>query len=70
MWLQLQRAGLAAVRDGLFRPMAPAEARATLQGRQLGIAALRLLPKRTGAALDGPMCVLRMLHIPLRGAIC
>jgi hypothetical protein len=52
VWLELQRQGLAQVRASLFRPLSAAEARATLQGRQLGVAALRLLPKRTGARLS------------------
>lgn len=48
MWLELQREGLARVRDALFAPLSVQEARSILQRRQLGVASLRLLPKRTG----------------------
>ena len=49
MWLELQRAGLEGQCATACSGRCPrSEARATLQGRQLGVAALRLLPKRTG----------------------
>ncbi|BDA46320.1 probable telomerase reverse transcriptase [Coccomyxa sp. Obi] len=48
VWLELQREGLASVRDSLFAPLSIPEARSILQGRQLGVASLRLLPKRIG----------------------
>jgi hypothetical protein len=51
VWLRLQRAGLVRLRATLFSPLTVPEARRILQGRQLGIASLRLLPKRTGTTL-------------------
>ncbi len=48
VWLELQREGLASIRDSLFAPLSVQEARSILQGRQLGVASLRLLPKRIG----------------------
>ncbi len=49
VWLELQTAGLAIVKGTLFSPLARSEARHILQARQLGVASLRLLPKRSGA---------------------
>ena len=48
MWLELQRQAHAKLRADVYSPMSAAEAQSILQSRKLGIASLRLLPKKSG----------------------
>ncbi len=54
MWAEMTRGALAALGSALLTPVTAEAARRCLQARQLGIARLRLLPKRNG-----------MPHVPL-----
>ena len=49
MWLELQRQALLKLRSEVYRPLPAVKARSILQSRRLGIASLRLLPKKSGA---------------------
>ena len=48
MWAALRAQGLAALVGNLYAPLPAGAVAATLQGRRLGAARLRLLPKATG----------------------
>ena len=48
MWLELQRQAHAQLRAVVYSPVSAAEAQTILQSRKLGIASLRLLPKKSG----------------------
>ena len=48
MWLELQRQAHAQLRTLVYSPVSAAEAQTILQSRKLGIASLRLLPKKSG----------------------
>lgn len=48
MWAALRAQGLAALVGDLYAPLPAGAVAATLQGRRLGAARLRLLPKATG----------------------
>ena len=49
MWLELQRQAHVKLRSEVYSPLPAAEACSILQSRRLGIASLRLLPKKSGA---------------------
>ena len=49
MWAQLRSEALVALKRDLYAPMSAAEARLTLESRQLGVSKLRLIPKSKGA---------------------
>ena len=48
MWGQLAREAVAGLQEGQFTALTGGEAREVLEGRKLGVARLRLLPKRAG----------------------
>ena len=48
MWLELQRQAHAKLRAAVYNPVSAAEAQSILHSRTLGIASLRLLPKKSG----------------------
>ena len=52
MWAQLRSEALVALKRDLYAPMTAAEARLTLESRQLGISKLRLIPKSKGALVQ------------------
>ena len=52
MWAQLRNEALVALKRDLYAPMTAAEARLTLESRQLGISKLRLIPKNKGAPVQ------------------
>ncbi len=52
MWAQLRSEALVALKRDLYAPMTAAEARLTLESRQLGISKLRLIPKSKGAPVQ------------------
>ena len=56
MWAALAAGAVAALQEGQFTRLSQREARAVLEGRRLGVARLRLLPKRAGEA-RGVACV-------------
>ena len=49
MWAKLRSEALVALKKDLYAPMTAAEARLTLENRQLGVSKLRLIPKSKGA---------------------
>ena len=49
VWAQLRSEALVALKRDLYAPMTAAEARLTLESRQLGVSRLRLIPKSRGA---------------------
>lgn len=49
VWAVLRKGAQAAMVGDMFRPLPPGSTAEVLQGRQLGAARLRLLPKATGA---------------------
>lgn len=51
MWGLLRQSALAALRSNLFTPVTSEAARRCLSTRSLGVARIRLLPKRNGALL-------------------
>ncbi|KAK9817956.1 hypothetical protein WJX72_004857 [[Myrmecia] bisecta] len=48
VWVRLRQQTMGELREFLYRPMTNRQAQQCLQARQLGVATLRLLPKRTG----------------------
>ena len=48
VWAQLRSEALVALKRDLYAPMTAAEARLTLESRQLGVSRLRLIPKSKG----------------------
>jgi len=52
VWAQLRSEALVALKRDLYAPMTAAEARLTLESRQLGISKLRLIPKSKGAPVQ------------------
>lgn len=53
MWVRLAEAAVRQLEATQFEAVGLRRAQAILQGRKLGVARLRLLPKRTGAAVAG-----------------
>lgn len=51
VWVMLRQSALAALRSRLFTPVTSEAARRCLSTRSLGVARIRLLPKRNGALL-------------------
>jgi hypothetical protein len=50
VWARLRSDALVALKRDLYAPMTAAEARLTLETRQLGVSKLRLIPKCKGAS--------------------
>ncbi len=54
MWARLAQAAVRELEGSQFEPVPRQQAQAILQGRKLGVAKLRLLPKRTGGGPGPP----------------
>ena len=58
VWAQLRSEALVALKRDLYAPMTAAEARLTLESRQLGVSRLRLIPKSKGTLVGSHVPVL------------